>query len=154
MCGESPHLVSDGNFKSLWLCRSHEGDSEIRILRPISNLHSHLQSSSSFPAWGLLWIGHWPWRTKAGSLVFPCWVGPGRNRREVRGIGNPMVPVTVEGIFSPPGRCLQLAFSLTCISVFFSKIPLLHLANYNSHNKDDACPPHSILFSPPQLQSL
>lgn len=156
MCGDSLTPASNGSCKSSRLFGSHDWNSEIRILRPISN--SQLQAWLNFrtlhlPLPGACYelvfcLG----KIGVALLSFPATYVQAREGVKVKGIGNMMVPVTIQGIFSPPGRCLQLALSLTCTFTGSSKIPQLGLANCNSHNNRQCLSFSWLSLLPSQLQ--
>lgn len=156
MCGDSLTPASDGSCKSSRLFRSHDWNSEIRILRPISN--SQLQAWLNFKTLPLPLPGaccelvFCLGKTGVALLPFLAMYVQVREGVQVKGIGNMMVPVTIQGIFSPPGRCLQLALSLTCTFVGSSKIPLLGLVNCNSHNNRQCLSFSWLSLLPSQLQ--
>lgn len=99
--------------------RSYDHDPETRILRPIPN--SQLQTWLNFKTAPLCLPGPAMSRPFAleewglAPLSFTAHVVQAGKDGEVRVNGNMMVPVTVEGVFSPsgPGRCFQQVLSLT-----------------------------------------
>lgn len=127
VCSDSPYPTSDGSFKSSRLFRSHDRDSEIKILRPI--LNSQLQTGSHFKTLPLplpvdccalaICSGEW-------GLVFLSFPGRKKGRRAREHDGTCHCEVVLSR--SWPGRCLQLALPLTCTLVGSSKIPPLNLA--------------------------